>query len=461
MVKNTFKGIEEDHQKKSEDIEYDGVNFSAICREMTMQNMWHKRTWSEVLKHFVITLIVSALPTFFDVGTDIKAVLEYGDSGDETWCHTTLALIFLPGIFFSIWIRKAFNIGCCKGTGGCIMCCLFHPLSPMGYILFPFILIAVKIVGLFNPGPEWKRFTMKITSFEGDFESSLQTLLTLYIVLRRIQKGEIPEWWQVAQLTFSMVMVTKTSISDYLLPRQPMSIKDELKATIILIPLFLSNGVFKVLSWAISWATFANFPVVLSSDNYIYYFFSFTFFLAILLLHLPNLCNCCCKIGYLTMGSPKHMIKLLVIQRGGRTTKQSMNNFLYNNICWFIYYTTLLVLLPPQSTTSRRTFDTLSYEEKEGMPKEILYDLWKVALSALVLNIVLIYFQLWRPFKAAQNRRTEDIESGADEIDEEGSSSALFCGCSPAVGVLMQLLGILLLFALFYWLASELEDISF
>ena len=146
MVKNTFKGIEEDHQKKSEDIEYDGVNFSAICREMTLQNMWHKRTWSEVLKHFAITLIVSTLPTFFDVGTDIKAVLEYGDSGDETWSFTTLALIFLPGIFFSIWIRKAFNIGCCKGTGS-VLFCWFHALSPMGYKLFPLILIAVKMVG--------------------------------------------------------------------------------------------------------------------------------------------------------------------------------------------------------------------------------------------------------------------------------------------------------------------------
>ena len=61
-VKNTFKGIEDDHLKKSEDIEYDGVNFSAICREMNMQDMWHKRTWSEVLKHLAITLIVREAP---------------------------------------------------------------------------------------------------------------------------------------------------------------------------------------------------------------------------------------------------------------------------------------------------------------------------------------------------------------------------------------------------------------
>ena len=432
-VKNTFKGIEDDHLKKSEDIVYDGVNFSAMCREMNMQNMWHKRTWSEVLNHLAITLIVNALPTFFDVGTDINAVLEYWGSEDYAWSFTTFGLIFLPGIFFSIWIRKAFNIGCCKGTGS-VLFCWFHALSPMGYILFPLILIAVKMVGLFNPGPEWKRFTVKITSFEGDFESSLQTLLALYIVLRRIENGEIPEWWQVAQLTASMVMITKTAISDYLLPRQPMSMKEELKATIILTPLFLSNGVFKVFSWATLAALSSN-------------LLSWTFSLAVALLHLPNLFNRCCKIGYLTIGSPKHMIKLLVIQSGGRTTKQSMNNFLYNNICWFIYYTTLLsvplALLTPQKSSDQK---------KEGTLQEIFYALCGVALSALVLNIVLIYFQLWRPFKAEQNRRTDDIESGADEIEEieeEGSSSALFCGCSPTVGICIQLLSTLLLLAVF------------
>ena len=44
---------------------------------------------------------------------------------------------------------------------------------------------------------------------------------------------------------------------------------------------------------------------------------------------------------------------------------------------------------------------------------------------ALVLNIVLVYFQLWRPFKAEEEIE-EDIEAG-DGLDEEGSSSACFC----------------------------------
>ena len=49
----------------------------------------------------------------------------------------------------------------------------------------------------------------------------------------------------------------------------------------------------------------------------------------------------------------------------------------------------------------------------------------KVILGSLVLKIVLICFQLWRPFKAEQQDRNEDIESG-DEIVEEGSNTAWF-----------------------------------
>ena len=210
-----------------------------------------------------------------------------------------------------------------------------------------------------------------------------------------------------------MVMVTKTAISDYLLPRQPMSLKAELKSTIILIPLFLSNCVFKILSCGTVAAQFrANTFLI--------------FPLAIGLLHLPNILACCCKIGFLTLGSPKHMIKLLVIQKEGRTTKQSMTNFLYNNTFWFIFYTLLL------SIQMMRLPQEPSDPEEEGLPHEIFQALCGVIFVALVLNILLIYFQLWRPFKVEQNRR-EDIES-SDAIEEEGSSSAWFCLPAICVG---------------------------
>jgi len=394
----------EKKEKTGEDVKYGEVNLSSLYRELTVEKMWQERTWFEVLKHFAITLIINVLPTLFDVGTDIYAVLEYLAEGDTFWGWITLVIIFLPGLFFSVWIRKAFKINFCNPSVSC-MCCLFHPLSPFGFILFPFILIAVEIVGLFNPGPEWKRFTVKITSFEGDFESSLQMLLSLYIILARAETGVLPKWWQFAQIAASIVMITKTAIADYLLPNQPMSMKEELKATIKLIPLFLSNCVFKVLSFVTSVIGFRGIA-------------SFLYPVALVLLYLPNLLSCCCRlpIGYLTMGSPKHMVKLLVIQKGGRTTKQSMNNLLYNNIFWFLLWCT--ILLPLQIAAAR-------YQTGPEV-QEMFYVSCGLILFAVVLNIVLIYFQLWRPFKAKEERE-EDIEVGEDGLEEEGSSSACLC----------------------------------
>ena len=416
-----------EEEKIEEDMEFTEVNFSKIFQELTMKKMWYERTWLEVLKHFAITLIISVLPTLFDVGTDINAGMEYLDEGDTAWGLTTLVIIFFPGLFFSVWIRKAFNISCCKTSVNC-MCCLFHPLSPIGYILFPFILVAVKIVGLFNPGPEWKRFTVKITSFEGDFESSLQMLLSLYVVFARAKTGNLPKWWQVAQLVASTVMITKTAIADHLLPKQPMTLKEELKATIKLIPLFLSNCVFKVLSFATSVGSMED-PINLNAF--------LIFPVAIGLLHLPNLISCCCcvPIGYLTMGSPKHMVKLLVIRKGGRTTRQSMNNLVYNNIWWFVFYDILI-----------------SFEIGIGVHQriqELFYVSFGVILFAGYLNVVLIFFQLWRPFKEEEEdgEIEEDIEAG-DGLDEEGSTSTCFC---ISTTFLLGIASLLLQLGVPYW----------
>ena len=399
-------------EKIKEDMEFGEVNLSALYRELTVEKMWHERTWFEVLKHFAITLIISVLPTLLDMGTDFIAVIEYQHEGHYIWGWTTLVIIFFPGLFFSVWISKAFNI-----NSGCLTCCLY----PVGYILFPLILVAVKIVGLLNPGQEWKRFTVKITSFEGDFESSLQMLLSLYIVFVRAQNGDSPKWWQIAQLTGSMVMITKTAIADHLLPQQPMSMKKEQKATIKLIPLFLSNSVFKVLSFATMAATITGFNV----ESWLNpgWNLSYIYPAAIALLHLPSLISCCrCfSIGYLTLGSPKHMVKLLVIRKGGRVTKQSMHNLLYNNVWWFVFNTILLSCCQAEVLVDLRT-------SVDMLPRmqEMFNVSCGVILFAAVMNIVLIYFQLWRPYKAEEEERGEDIEAG-DGLDEEGSNSACIC----------------------------------
>ena len=405
----------------NKDTEYGGVNFSNLLREMTTNKMWHERTWAEILKHFSITLIIGVLPTFFDVGTDVYAAIEHHNEDDLAWSLTTLILIFFPGVFFSFWVAQAYSEKhtAIRRENCCIRfaydCCAFFIL----FLLFPFILIGVKIVGLFNPGPEWKRLTVKVTAFEGDFEASLQLLLSLYIIFRA---DRTPEWWQVAQLVASMVMITKTAIADFLLPRQPMSFFAELKATIYLIPLFLTNCAFKVLSLAIIAADMKEYYILI------------VFPCVMTLLHLPDLplfsrepAKRIC--GYprenkkfLTMGSPKHMIRLLVIKQGNRITKNSMINFLYNNKFWFVVHSSLLLI------TS--LFITLHDQ------------MCAVIFSALILNIILIYFQLWRPYKAehgeniveagvngTEEAQVEGRARGVDEegIEEEGSKQTCYC----------------------------------
>ena len=126
-----------------------------------------------------------------------------------------------------------------------------------------------------------------------------------------------------------------------------------------------------------------------------------------------------------------------------------MTNFFFNNIFWFIFYTLLLSiqLLLPKNSSDQEEEGLPQKSSDQGLPQEMFHALCGVIFSALVLNIVLIYFQLWRPFKLEQ-KRNEDIES-CDEIEEEGSRGAWFCLPAICVGQC----GILLIAALviFIW----------
>ena len=154
------------------------------------------------------------------------------------------------------------------------------------------------------------------------------------------------------------------------------------------------------------------------------------------------------------------MVKLLVIQKGGRTTKQSMTNFLYNNIFWFIFYTLLLsIQMLPETSSDQEDEEGVaqnpSGQEEEGLPQEIFHALCGAICFALVLNIVLVYFQLWRPFKVKQ-KRSEDIES-CEEIDHEGSCTAWFCLPAVCAGQC----GIILVAALVVYFWAEIIGLGY
>ena len=91
------------------------------------------------------------------------------------------------------------------------------------------------------------------------------------------------------------------------------------------------------------------------------------------------------------MGSPKHMVKLLVIKQGKRTT-----NFFYNNQFWLVVHSSLLLL----------TSLTMTLHDQ----------MCAMIFSALFLNIVLIYFQLWRPYKAEEG---ENIKAGVEGTEDD------------------------------------------
>ena len=97
---------------------------------------------------------------------------------------------------------------------------------------------------------EWKRVNSRITGSEGSYESACQTVLTLFIIFTRADRQ--PSNVQIASLVAFFTMITRTSIAGYLSPEQPLKLKDELKSTATLLPLFFTNAVFKLLSLAIT-----------------------------------------------------------------------------------------------------------------------------------------------------------------------------------------------------------------
>ena len=147
---------------------------------------------------------------------------------DPIWGWVTVGFMFLPGYYFAYEVSKiVMQILEKKSFYGQILLfvCLFFPCL----VLFPLLLVLVKLVCLINPGLEWKRLNARMTGIEGSYESAFQTILTLFIIFTRADRQ--PSIVQIASLVASFGMLTKTAIADYLSPKQPLKLKDELKAT--------------------------------------------------------------------------------------------------------------------------------------------------------------------------------------------------------------------------------------
>ena len=66
------------------DKKYGGWNFSLLRRELTVDKLWQSRTWFKILKHMLTTLVISVIPTFYDVFTDSFAAKSFIQGTDYT-----------------------------------------------------------------------------------------------------------------------------------------------------------------------------------------------------------------------------------------------------------------------------------------------------------------------------------------------------------------------------------------
>ena len=427
-----------------------------------LDELWHKREGG-IFKHMLTALIISALPTFYDMFTDgfaaksfiqgtnyTKYVKNLSDPGfhencvhvgryttflpeteiqyeeiecfetDVIWGGLTVLLIFLPGAEFAHDVSRIIAEAM-QNKKAFLPLAFLLPLP--GMLVFPAVLILVKLVGLVNPGPEWKKTTVRLTSMEGGCESSFQLLLTLFIIFSRADRS--PAWWQVASLVASMVLVTKTALAEHFSGDQ-LGTMEELKKTAVLLPLFLSNTTFKILSLAISLALLRQ----------------WAFFVSFLLPMILSGCDCVEKWYYLRAGRPNHITKVVMIHHHSiKTKKQRMTNCIFNNLVWICVHTSVLTGLVVAANCYPDTYiynwgDLLfngAMDEQPNIGNQVLHSLfdgYRLSSTALVQNLPLLnglyvgilvtmalhaslfYWQLWKPFEEDEEKlkKKEEVE---------------------------------------------------
>ena len=461
---------------------YQRLNFSQIRRELTIDKLWQSRTWGEIFKHMLTALVLSAIPTFYDVFTDgftaksfiqgtnytkhvknlsdpafhqncihvgrfttfqPEPVIEYEEIScfekDPIWGILTVFLIFWPGIQF------ACNVDCVLSEAGVKKSNAFL-LSILWLPTFPVVLLLVKLVGLINPGPEWKKMNIRLTSIEGDVESSFQLLLTFFVIFTRADRT--PSGWQVASLIASIVMVTKTAIAEHLSEKQ-MSTKEELKATESLLLVFLSNGAFKILSLAIIIALLKYWGLTLI----------LVFSVAV------QRCVFCRTEWKHLRGAENHLTRLVMVYDEDllKTDKHRMANCVFNNIFWICVHTLVLTGLIITANCYPEAYvynlnDLISYISNSTAPSNVsavaplsnnadhesfsesvfntlhsLDDGYKLnsralaqnlpllnwlyvgILCTMVLHCVLFYFQMWKPFKEKEEEKEDEKREDEQE----------------------------------------------
>ena len=235
-------------------------------------------------------------------------------------------------------------------------------------------------------------------------------------------------------------MITRTSIADYLSPEQPLKLKDELKSTATLLPLFFTNAVFKLLSLAITVTCLRKIALV-------------PFFVVAVGFNALNILRrraSCCPERLKNLAGEElgeyHYTTLQLKGDSRATKRQKIESCLLHNIMWGIFHVIILTSLVAAANSDLNSLnytvtDDLDLSKKlteqnqsmsrvqsghiskrlqglvENLP--LLNGLYVGILSAMATNAVLFYFQMWRPMVEEEEVEQRKSAEEVVEIVEE------------------------------------------
>ena len=416
--------MEEGADPLKKDDGSDQSSYQISWKSLSLEIRQSVFTW----ENFFTVLAFGFLPSLFDFGTDYlqamnflwgsnytKQVVNQTDFGncshigrytsfagptpeivyddiscfevDERWGYATLGIIHLPGFRVAGWsYLEARNKGSSMLTSLGILG-IFTICVP----LFPLLVVVLKVVVMTRPGPEIKKLCDKVVIIEGVWESTLQLLLNLFIIFTRADRS--PSTIQLASTFTSLLLILKTAIADFSvkfshrkLPTEA-TLDDQVRHTLPLLPMFLSNTIFKLGSIAI----------VASLLRY----WTLAVFLGIPLMVSAILA--CTDKDYLMHGC--HALGLVKIYRRTNwsqqrseplTEKQSIENLVFHNLLWLSINTATLFSIGI----------TANYNYLDHMADNTIFlkDIKQLnfaivgVLTSGITSAVLIFIQLWKPF---------------------------------------------------------------
>ena len=115
-------------------------------------------------------------------------------------------------------------------------------MSPLTTVLFPLLLISVKILCLFHNGAELTRLNNILTFAEGQIESFCQLGLQIYIIFSRADRQ--PSLIQIITLPASALMLVRVQVNSFYAKVDAASTIEDIKRKLFMAPIFLFKSIF-------------------------------------------------------------------------------------------------------------------------------------------------------------------------------------------------------------------------